>query len=524
MPSVANTQNAAICLDELGRYDEALELYEDLITRFREEISEEDRAAVAPDMQRLRGQVGSIDVLANVGQAAIVIDGRARGRLPLVSPIRVMPGRHDVRVLKEGYETFQSTVEVAVGKTASVDARLKPLANAGRLRIEHPVLAGAEVFVDGVLLGRIPWEGTLGAGRHLFLVRKGNVGSAPKEVIVVEGQTALPSVQAHRLGPALRIRVEPATAELSIDGVPVGKGRWEGRLPVGEHRLEARESGYFNEARGLKVTAESGGDTVLRLRAQAEHPRWGTKEPGLIWLEAFGGVAIASSFGSQAEESCESGSCSENSAAWGALVGARAGYEFPFGLSVQAAGGYLTLGQELGRELGTSFEDSKTDKPVPVTYTLSDDIRISGALAGVGLSYRQPLGEHVELRIHALVGALFARSRDAITGTVSDGARTLDVYVNGSDTSVGSVDLFVMPELQLGLRFAGFAAGLGLSAPLFLLEGPAYETGDVSVVGSCSGPSAPALACAPGSELVAGERAYGLFLAWVPTASAGYSF
>ncbi|MBI4700565.1 MAG: hypothetical protein HY744_05280, partial [Deltaproteobacteria bacterium] len=48
MPSVANTKNAAICLDELGRYDEALELYEDLITRFREEISEEDRAAVAP--------------------------------------------------------------------------------------------------------------------------------------------------------------------------------------------------------------------------------------------------------------------------------------------------------------------------------------------------------------------------------------------------------------------------------------------------------------------------------------------
>ncbi|MBI4702217.1 MAG: hypothetical protein HY744_13900 [Deltaproteobacteria bacterium] len=70
MPSVANTKNAAICLDELGRYDEALELYEELITRFREEISDEDRAAVAPDVQRLRGQVGSIDAHAVTSAAS----------------------------------------------------------------------------------------------------------------------------------------------------------------------------------------------------------------------------------------------------------------------------------------------------------------------------------------------------------------------------------------------------------------------------------------------------------------------
>src|SRR5262245_43588266 len=47
-PSGKNTVNAAICLDRLGRYDEALELYEEVLTKFGADLDEASRTALAP--------------------------------------------------------------------------------------------------------------------------------------------------------------------------------------------------------------------------------------------------------------------------------------------------------------------------------------------------------------------------------------------------------------------------------------------------------------------------------------------
>ncbi|MBI4705182.1 MAG: PEGA domain-containing protein [Deltaproteobacteria bacterium] len=524
VPSVPNTLNTAICLEQLSRFDEALDLYEELLAAFAQQLGDVERAAAGRVMARLRSKLGSIDVFADV-DGSLVIDGRARGRLPLLSPVRVLPGRHDVRVLKEGYRTFQSAVEVKVGQTVPVDAKLDPLAASGRLRIDAPALAGADVFVDGALVGTTPWEGTLAPGTHLHFVRKGELGTAPKAIVVVKGQTALASIEALALGPELRLVVTPPTAELAIDGVVVGAGRWQGRLPLGEHTIEASEEGYFADKRKLSVDPTAGGERTIRLRADEAHPRWGRRKAGKIWLDAFGGLALSGGFGSQAE-SCARGRCGEGSAALGFAVGARAGYEFPLRISIEAAGGYLSLGKEMRRSFQGSFLAGPEGAPlqVPTSYDLADEIRISGGFVAAGACYRQPLGRHLELRTHALVGALFAQARDAITGTAAAGGRTLPVAAQGSESGASSTDLFVMPELALGLRFGGFAASVGLAAAAFLLEGPSYQTGDVTVSTDQCAAYPTAIDCAPGADLVSAERAWGQFVVWLPSLSAGYAF
>jgi hypothetical protein len=60
--SVPNTINTAFCLNELKRYDEALELYEELMVRFSAELSEEDRLSLSPVMNTLRQQTASLDI------------------------------------------------------------------------------------------------------------------------------------------------------------------------------------------------------------------------------------------------------------------------------------------------------------------------------------------------------------------------------------------------------------------------------------------------------------------------------
>ena len=47
VPRVPNSLNAAYCLDQLGRFDEALERYEELLTTFRNDLTDQDRAEIA---------------------------------------------------------------------------------------------------------------------------------------------------------------------------------------------------------------------------------------------------------------------------------------------------------------------------------------------------------------------------------------------------------------------------------------------------------------------------------------------
>src|SRR5262249_38279162 len=127
VPSGRNTVNAAICLDRLGRYDEALDLFEETLTPHLSDLAQAAPPTIAPALASLRKNVGSLQTSTNVEGAAVLVDGRARGRLPLTSPLRVNAGLRRVRVIKDGYEPYEGSVEVQAGGTRSVEAKLKVL-------------------------------------------------------------------------------------------------------------------------------------------------------------------------------------------------------------------------------------------------------------------------------------------------------------------------------------------------------------------------------------------------------------
>ncbi|MBI4704481.1 MAG: PEGA domain-containing protein [Deltaproteobacteria bacterium] len=526
--SGSNTRNAAMCLQELGRLDEALELYDELLASFGQSLTAEEQAAVSWNMALLRPKLGSIEVRTDAF-GSLTVDGRLRGKLPLLFPVRVLPGRHDVRVIEPGYGSFRATVDVAAGQTASVDARLEPLAAIGRLLVDDPALAGADVYVDGTLVGKTPWEGMLEPGAHLYFVRLGDVGSAPRTITVVKGQSVVAPVKTGPLGPEMRVAADPATAQLVVDGVAVGTGRWQGRLPTGRHSVEAHELGYFPEQRQVVSGPDGEPELALRLRADESHPRWGGDRPGSrrgkILLEVFGGVGLSHDLGSEAE-SCGGGKCEGDPTALGFALGARAGYEPLPRLSIEAAGGYLSLSKELRRDFQSSFSARSEAPPtvVQTSYHIADNMRLSGPFAAGGVGYRQPLGRHLELRSHLLVGALFAHARDSISGSAAAAGRTLPVAALGSEAGATSTDLLVMPEVEIGLHLGGFSAGAGLAVALFALDGPRYQTGDIIVLDDQCGSNPTSIDCAPGTSFAAAERAYGPFLMWIPRVSAGYAF
>jgi PEGA domain len=527
VPSIPNTLNAALTLDHLGRYDEALEMYEQLFSNFSN-LDEKDKTAVASAMRVLKSKVGAIDISSNV-DGVLLIDGRQRGKLPLTSPVPVLPGRHVVRVLKDGYDTFETRIEVKVREKELVDARLKRLSHVGKLRVDDPKLAGADLFIDGAKVGTLPWEGTLAPGLHRYLVRKDDVGTAPRSAIVVEGQTVLVEVKAGPLSGDLRVVAEPPTAELYIDGIPVGPGQWQGRLPIGKYQLEARESGYHFERKSLYAVRDRGGSTTLKLRVDPESPRWGRPESGKPWVEAFAGWGFATSIGSDVEASCGDGACSSHRVVNGPLAGVRGGWQFPFGASVELGAGFLSLSTKVARSLGDNYDGGNGS--VPIRYDFDDQLRFQGPFVLVGAGYPIALSGRLSIALRADIGVVFAGARDDIDAQATALGRTVPAEVESSGKTVRSAAVFANPEARLVWSFGRLHAGVGLGALLFPVTGPKLETGDTRVVGGdkCDPNPPPAgqsrpVECAKNSSVVAGERSYSPFVVWVPVVVAGYTF
>ncbi|WP_437732436.1 PEGA domain-containing protein [Sorangium sp. So ce1335] len=521
--SVPNTLNAAFCLDQLGRHDEALELYEALLTEHRAELGEPERRGVASAIAALRGRIGNVLVSSNV-DGLVLVDGRPRGRLPLAGPIRLRPGGHTLRVVKDGWRTFEAILTVRVAETTAVDAKLEPLASTGRLKIEDERLVGADLFVDGTLIGQLPWEGSLAPGPHFYSVRKGSFGSAPREANVVAGQLAVATVEAGPLGEEVRVVAQPLSAALTINGVPVGKGQWRGALPLGRHTFEAHEPGYH--ARTLRTTIDrtTTGDIVVPLAVDESHPRWGRKV-GLFRLEAVAGYAFASSLESDAERSCGSFRCSDVSRPSGVLAGLRGSYQFPIGAAIELTAGYLHLGTELVRSLDATYADPGGGvQRLPIRYTFHDDLRMAGVTVMVGGSYHRELSSWFDVGGALGLGVVLAEASDEVTGTASDDRRTVGVAVYNGGNAVRHAAPFAMPELRLRLKLGRLSASAAMGVGFVLVDGPPLETGNTYVVGAMCDEESPTVDCAPGKKVVFEELAHGTFTMFMPSIAVGYRF
>ncbi|MBD3240381.1 MAG: protein kinase [Chitinivibrionales bacterium] len=64
--------------------------------------------------------------------AELFVNGRFKGNTPTAPALELDPGRHAVVLRREGYETYETIVEVKPGETTRTKVRLQPLASAGQ--------------------------------------------------------------------------------------------------------------------------------------------------------------------------------------------------------------------------------------------------------------------------------------------------------------------------------------------------------------------------------------------------------
>jgi hypothetical protein len=311
-PTRAATKYAASCLRELRRFDEALDMFEEVLAF--PNLAPKDLKFAQDGVAGLQPRVGTLAIKGGEPGASVVVDGRYRGTLPLAAPLRVGTGSHEIGAFKEGGDPFGATIEVTAQHETA--AQLRSLATGGRLKVSEQRARVLDVVIDGTLVGKTPWEGPLAVGDHLVTLR-GNVnldasaecapadtasspGKRPAARGIVEVGTQPVSVPirlhemtklgllAEELDTMLRIEPTPGGASVAIDSVLVGRGAWEGRLRVGEHRLEIIADGFLTETRRVRLERGKREVIAVDLRRDRNTPEWRAARNG--WAGAAFGV------------------------------------------------------------------------------------------------------------------------------------------------------------------------------------------------------------------------------------------
>ncbi|HVY44358.1 MAG TPA: PEGA domain-containing protein [Minicystis sp.] len=474
-PTRAATSDAAWCLRKLERYDESLDMYETLLREFKN-LPADERAAAQQAIAELRELVGTVEVQGGVPGAAIAIDGKDRGEYPAVDALRVAAGAHVVRLFKEGYEPFETTVDVAGGQTVRVRAHLARLAASGRLSIVERTGKHLDVVLDDVRVGATPWEGTVSVGPHTVVLRgQGGVGTQPVRVPVRAETTTPLTLAAEELGASLLVQVAPPGATVALDGVTVGRGLWDGRLRAGPHRVEVGAEGFLPARRDLTLATGERRTLSVELERDPSSRLW--RLPSKVVFDASIAFDVAPTLGGDVAGGCGDG-CSR-APALGLHALLHAGYELPGGFGVGLALGYLRLSESVTKRATTVRPVGLPDEP----GTADDALETSGLLVGAAASYHFGARFPVTLRLGA--GLFGGNARDERQGTFSrptTGTKSASESIAPALVSTTARAIYVDPEVRVATKLGdGFEIGAGLEVlALFSLSRPVW--GDKKLV------------------------------------------
>lgn len=442
-PTRVATNNAAIALRRLERYDEALDMWETLLRDF--EVPDAERQAAQKAIAQLRELVGTIDVTGAEPGAAIVVSSEDVGEYPPVKPIRVPAGNHVVRVFKEGFEPFETRVDVAGGQTVTVEAKLERLKDSGRLRVTERTGKTVDVLVDNVVMGQTPWEGRLAVGTHMVRLRgEGKLGSQPAAAPVRSEQLTQLALLAEPLEAQLRVDPTPPSASVWIDSVNVGRGVWLGRLKTGPHKIEIKAEGFLPETQQINLQQGVRETLEVSLERDEDAPMW--RLPPKWTVDVGAAFVVAPTFGGDVAGNCD-GDC-DQSVGIGGMALVHGSYELGSGLGFGLELGYLLAGQDItGREGTLTPNGLSTANP----GTVDDSLRLQGFMGGATIGYHIGNGFPVVFRLGA--GVLIGEVRDERRGSFV--ARTGTTYATNPVVDFPSATfVYLDPGVRAGVRLA----------------------------------------------------------------------
>lgn len=480
-PTRSASRNAELALRKLHRFDEALDIVEELLRE--SSLSDAERRGLVHELHELTAVVGTLAVGCAESDAAVLINGIERGKTPLPRPIRMSAGTHVVRVFKEGFLPYETRVEVAGQENATVSATLHAFMQGGRLAVSEDRGAAVHVVVDGIVTGTTPWEGTLPVGPHtVWLKGDGDVGSPPASIDVALNRLSKLSLVSEPVPCALRVEPTPVNARVALDGVDVGSGVFRGSLRCGGHVVELAAPGFLPTKKTLSLSKDIPFVFTDSLDRDPNSALFRAANPSRVTFDLRAGVPTGASLGG----SLAGGS---QGPVLGLAVQAGAGYQLGSGFGLSLDVGFLTVGQSINQRSASAFPIGLAPQPGEVR----DELGLSGPMLGVSLALER--GERVVWSGRLGAGAFLGSWSDVRSGAFTTAGGL--AYAVPAVTERGEARFaYLNPEVRIGLRLSKhIVAQVGIQALALLNTSSAtWSDSKPFLAGQC--PSPDIRACA----------------------------
>jgi hypothetical protein len=197
---------------------------------------------------------GIISVFSVPEGAKVYLNDQEVGVTPYTD--QVISGAYTIRIYKELYQAFHSTIAIKEGETKELPNITLP-SNFGILSVSTDP-QDAKIYLDGKLVKEKLSEQKIEAGKHTIKVSADSYYDSLQTFNIINGQKHKIML---RLKPAfgtIKIFSMPEAAMISIDGENIGKAPVENvKLSKGEHIISASLGDLFSEAEE-KITISEG--------------------------------------------------------------------------------------------------------------------------------------------------------------------------------------------------------------------------------------------------------------------------
>ena len=216
------------------------------------DAKDNEKVTLTPILKEIaKPKVGSVVVDADVPDAEVLIDGNKVAGTTPVFITDVIEGLHVIEVRKEPAVPWKQTVQVFAGQQAKVRAELQATigGQGGVIRVLSNI-AGAEVFLDGTPMGKVPVDiKDVKPGEHVLEVKAQGYQPREERVTVNAGQSFVLKLDLNAeagqgdVG-TLKVVSPVPDADVYIDGAAIGKVTQEKQVARGEHFVVVKLMGY----------------------------------------------------------------------------------------------------------------------------------------------------------------------------------------------------------------------------------------------------------------------------------------
>ncbi len=182
-----------------------------------------------------------VRITSNPSGATVMLGAEDQGETPLT--LELLQGEHTLALRQAGFDDWQGTIQVEANQPLELPT-VELVPSKAKLTLETKP-QGATVSVDGAFVGRTPTEMVLTPDEdHDLVIAKAGFKTHRESVSLEPGETRARSVDLEVIAGSIAFRVEPADAELVIDGRSRGRARQTLWLAAVPHKVEIRKRGY----------------------------------------------------------------------------------------------------------------------------------------------------------------------------------------------------------------------------------------------------------------------------------------